>query len=546
MAKKFNLQSFWDFLMISILSIVAVSATVGDCPIHKLQTHSVEGLNVSLQPTEGKSLLLLFWNPHSWRANETAATFLDIYRRFHTHGLEVVGICTDPLEEEILEFSEQWRIPWPQVMNVSEGTEPLTQRFGVSRIPFACLIDSQGKRCSLDLDSSELNVSISSFLGLNSESCKSTSVGSRNGHKRDWGPEQAVGEPNTQPGCDGSTAWASLSPDGQEEWLMLAYDEPILPTALKIYQSLNPGAITRICGIASTGTESTLWKQTDSSLESSKHNCWELPIQTQAKINRIKLILDSQNHPGFNEIDAVGLVDAQGTTVWASDAEASSSYTEEIQSDSGEKDYVLPTDRKLPGFSQLVQVESAVREMKEAASSMNNEIRNAFRYHIKAFVEGTSVLVMHRNTARWYHADTAAEGFQSDERYPTYINGAGWYPEWTEPASNRWSALYANITPAFPTTAVTVDLKNPQVQVINCAAELNNETTGQSGLIGQAPKGRIYLLQRPTAENDYILALAFEDFVQGGASLYDCYLDIRPPSAEGNASLARATATTNF
>ncbi|MCB1513071.1 MAG: hypothetical protein KDJ36_19415, partial [Hyphomicrobiaceae bacterium] len=37
---------------------------------------------------------------------------------------------------------------------------------------------------------------------------------------RSWGPEQAVGKPNTPQAGDISTAWASRTRDDQEEWLL--------------------------------------------------------------------------------------------------------------------------------------------------------------------------------------------------------------------------------------------------------------------------------------------------------------------------------------
>src|SRR5262249_21451841 len=50
--------------------------------------------------------------------------------------------------------------------------------------------------------------------------------------KRAWGPEQATGEPDTAGPGDVQTAWASQTPDGQDEWLMLEYGEPVVPSVV--------------------------------------------------------------------------------------------------------------------------------------------------------------------------------------------------------------------------------------------------------------------------------------------------------------------------
>src|SRR5205823_2443181 len=39
--------------------------------------------------------------------------------------------------------------------------------------------------------------------------------------KRNWGPEQATGPPDTEMAGDIVTAWASRTPDEQDEWLLL-------------------------------------------------------------------------------------------------------------------------------------------------------------------------------------------------------------------------------------------------------------------------------------------------------------------------------------
>src|SRR4051812_16997111 len=46
--------------------------------------------------------------------------------------------------------------------------------------------------------------------------------------KRGWGPEQVTGEPDTPAAGDQTTAWASATPDGADEWLELEYAAPVL------------------------------------------------------------------------------------------------------------------------------------------------------------------------------------------------------------------------------------------------------------------------------------------------------------------------------
>src|SRR5262249_35044537 len=64
--------------------------------------------------------------------------------------------------------------------------------------------------------------------------------------KRAWGPEQATGAPDTLEAGDRQTAWASLTEDGQDEWLLLEYAKPVIPREIHVYETFNPGALYRV------------------------------------------------------------------------------------------------------------------------------------------------------------------------------------------------------------------------------------------------------------------------------------------------------------
>src|SRR5947209_4196731 len=62
-----------------------------------------------------------------------------------------------------------------------------------------------------------------------------------------WAASQALGTPDTYPSCgDISTAWASLSPDAQREYLELGFSGADSINSIKVYQTLASGAIDTI------------------------------------------------------------------------------------------------------------------------------------------------------------------------------------------------------------------------------------------------------------------------------------------------------------
>lgn len=144
--------------------------------------------------------------------------------------------------------------------------------------------------------------------------------------KRAWGPEQATGEPDTPNAGDMQTAWASKTPDGDDEWLLVEYAEPVIPKTISVYETFNPGALNRVTVFKLDGSEVEVWKGDDPTAPNSVSGVSEISVKIDFKVARVKLYLNSKAVAGWNEIDAVGIKDDQDRTLWAVAAEASSTY----------------------------------------------------------------------------------------------------------------------------------------------------------------------------------------------------------------------------
>ena len=179
--------------------------------------------------------------------------------------------------------------------------------------------------------------------------------------KRSWGPEQAAGEPDTSMAGDIVTAWASASQDGQEEWLMLEYQDFITPTAVLVYETYNPGALYRVTAFKPDGEEVELWKGTDPTTTDAGMGVSEIPVKAAFKTNRVKIYIDSPNVPGWNEIDAVGLRDKNKTMHWAVAAEASTTYAAPFGE--GQSDETVPTPILITA-AQMQQLKAAEDRIK--------------------------------------------------------------------------------------------------------------------------------------------------------------------------------------
>jgi hypothetical protein len=185
--------------------------------------------------------------------------------------------------------------------------------------------------------------------------------------KRQWGPEQAAGPPDTWPlSGDVITAWASLGEDDQDEWLLLEYAEPVRPQAILVYATYNPGAVSRVSVFKLDGEEVEVWKGIDPTPVGSAKGISVIPFRVPFKTNRVKIELRSKEVSGWNEIDAVGLR-AGGKIQWATAVEASSTYATVAMPQS-----VPVIDVDGPRLDKL---EKDVRDLKDRLKKLEERIK---------------------------------------------------------------------------------------------------------------------------------------------------------------------------
>lgn len=144
--------------------------------------------------------------------------------------------------------------------------------------------------------------------------------------RRSWGPEQATGPPDTFQAGDFSTAWAARTPDGGHEWLRLEFTNAVDVAEVHVYESYNPGAIAKVTAFQGDDREITLWEGVEPEAAAPVVRMFAAPFP--ARINAVKIYLDTRRVSGWNEIDAVELIGRDGSRQWAAVATASSTFAE--------------------------------------------------------------------------------------------------------------------------------------------------------------------------------------------------------------------------
>jgi hypothetical protein len=123
----------------------------------------------------------------------------------------------------------------------------------------------------------------------------------------DWSASQAAGPPNTPECGDYGSAWAPANPNSLET-ITLFFPEPVYPSTLLIYQSNNPGSITRITFTDLFGEVHVIYE----ALPTPGGSC---PAVLTVQIpnadfagNSVAIFLDQSQNAGRTHIDAVELL----------------------------------------------------------------------------------------------------------------------------------------------------------------------------------------------------------------------------------------------
>jgi hypothetical protein len=124
-----------------------------------------------------------------------------------------------------------------------------------------------------------------------------------------WSARQVLGAPDVYPEHgDNSLAWASEHADDRAEWIEVGYASPTTISAVEIYETFNPGAIDRIELITAYGNKVEAYAANAAAPGRDAHIARVDLACTGEPIVGVRVHLASAAVPGWNEIDAIGVV----------------------------------------------------------------------------------------------------------------------------------------------------------------------------------------------------------------------------------------------
>ncbi|NVO04179.1 MAG: hypothetical protein HXX09_15910 [Bacteroidetes bacterium] len=136
----------------------------------------------------------------------------------------------------------------------------------------------------------------------------SSTYATKIGKEASWSPEQMIGVPNVQKYGDNGNAWASKEQDKGEEWVKLTFEKEVNATEVRIKETYNAGAITKIVLYDNTNKSHVVYQAKSETKKNEMQYLVAKFPKTGYKTKMVKIVLDSKAITGWNEIDAVQLV----------------------------------------------------------------------------------------------------------------------------------------------------------------------------------------------------------------------------------------------
>ncbi len=124
----------------------------------------VDGKDLSLKSFRGKVVLIDFWASWCKPCRAEMPNVKKAYAKYKDKGFEIYGVSLDQSKDKWVEAIKVDGITWPQVSDLKYWECAAAKLYNVQGIPFAVLLDKEGKIVAKNLRGSDLEKAIESTL----------------------------------------------------------------------------------------------------------------------------------------------------------------------------------------------------------------------------------------------------------------------------------------------------------------------------------------------------------------------------------------------
>ncbi|MBS0029151.1 TlpA family protein disulfide reductase [Chitinophaga sp. 2R12] len=134
---------------------IAKKTGIGATAIDFTQNNTA-GKPVKLSDYRGKYVLLDFWASWCGPCRAENPNVLDNYEKYHSKGLEILGVSLDDKKDAWLKAIKDDGLEWAHVSDLKGWKNEVAKEYNIRAVPSNFLIDKEGKIVAVDLRGEEL------------------------------------------------------------------------------------------------------------------------------------------------------------------------------------------------------------------------------------------------------------------------------------------------------------------------------------------------------------------------------------------------------
>lgn len=127
--------------------------------------NNTAGKAVKLSDYRGKYVLLDFWASWCGPCRAENPNVLDNYEKYHSKGLEILGVSLDDKKDAWLKAIKDDGLEWAHVSDLKGWKNDVAKEYNIRAVPSNFLIDKEGKIVAVDLRGEELTQRLAEIFG---------------------------------------------------------------------------------------------------------------------------------------------------------------------------------------------------------------------------------------------------------------------------------------------------------------------------------------------------------------------------------------------